>query len=150
MVWGRVKRDWARGTEAWFILPHSRTLCHAVVLSLRWRLVHIAILWAAVVTTWGNSFCLDLSLSDSLKKLLDTCAVTVLLPRHRTERVQNNPAVCFSCLLIMCKHIATRVYLKKKLLYIFVDLHRLFTSLCIDLHKPFWGGWLQGKDEIIY
>lgn len=73
----------------------------------------VAVLWAAVATTWEMRFCLYLVLSGSLKTLPDTCAVTTLLAKAQDRKGPKTPAVCFPCLLIMCKHLATRVYLKK-------------------------------------
>lgn len=77
----------------------------------------VAVLWAAVATTWEMRFCLYLVLSDSLKTLPDTCVVTTLLAKAQDRKGPKTPAVCFPCLLIMCKHLATRVYLKKGLYF---------------------------------
>lgn len=91
-------KEW-REREACFILPHSRTLCHAVYTP--WdRDRCTAVLYCCTLScrgnNLGNSFCLNLLLSDSLKKLLDTCAVTLLFAKAQDRKSPKKPCYLLS------------------------------------------------------
>lgn len=73
----------------------------------------IAVLWAAVATTWEIRFAWICFWVTAWKSCLTHVQWHCCLPRHRTERVQKNPATCFPFLLIMCKSLSIRVSLKK-------------------------------------